>query len=219
MGNFKMSICLKKVAEKSSTASMGFTREGSYKDDEVHSFLPLLPCQPSNSLKAKWKWTEKKVVERTLRQKQCWVERRRGCRQMTGPETLGEVSLPASLHPRASSLKPLLQFGYPWRSFPVESRSGPPSPDHLSETSFSICLSPVGLTFTGRVEAARKPNAKRTSCFSHRQKESRPTSPISLGTLTTPRIGPKEVTTTPHQMYQESGRRLERLSMMRRQEE
>lgn len=42
----------------------------------------------------------------------------------------------------------------------------------------------MGLTFTGRVEAARKPNSKRTSCFSHRQKESRPTSPISLGTLT-----------------------------------
>lgn len=64
-----MSICLKKVAEKSSTASMGFTREGSYKDDEVHSFLPLLPCQPSKLSQGKMKMNREEGGRKNLEAK------------------------------------------------------------------------------------------------------------------------------------------------------
>lgn len=105
---------------------------------------------------------------------------------MTGlvPSKREEVSLPRHLLPRASSLSLLLQFCSPWHGFPVESRSGPPSP-HVALKEASPFPSPLGgLTFTGRVEEPKGPTPRRCHCSSWGQNESRPLSPVSPCSLT-----------------------------------
>lgn len=64
---------------------------------------------------------------------------------MTG-RVCGEVSLPLCL-------LPLAEFCSQQHSFPSESRSGPPSPESVSETSFSIPSASWELTLTGSMGA------------------------------------------------------------------
>lgn len=60
-----------------------------------------------------------------------------------GPLKQEEVSLPCWPPPSGLLSGHWLQFCSPWHSFPVESRSGLPSPEGLSEMSFSIPLTPM----------------------------------------------------------------------------
>lgn len=145
-------------------ATMGFVREGSTLMTRfIHFLSPLPPCPPAPFSRGKKKRTEQGVVERTLRKRRCWVVRKVGLQanDRLVPSKQEEVSLPRLLLARASSLGLSLQFCSPWHSFPVESRSGPPSP-HVALKQASLFPS-WELTFTERVEAPKGPSTKKMS--------------------------------------------------------
>lgn len=111
----------------------------------ICSSLPSLPFRLPQGPTA-----EKMVKEpQTQRKNQGWVVRKVGCRQMTGLGLEAEGSI-TFLRPPATVLV-LSQT-----QLPVESRSGPPSPDGLSETSFSAALAPVWANISRKTEAPRK---------------------------------------------------------------
>lgn len=83
------------------------------------------------------------------------------------------TSLPASsssLGPPLSGL--LVLFCSPWHSFPVESRSGPPSPD-VSEISISVPLIPMGVNISGTVEEAEwvQTHPSNLTVYSHQRQK------------------------------------------------
>lgn len=124
--------------------------QGGLSKQALHLWLqtpPLSHPYPTLHLRANWKFRRQQRVERTLRKTQPWVVRKVGLQANDPGPGPGEeeVSLPClpPLGPSPSSIG--LQFCSPWHSFPLESRSGPPSPESLSETSFSIPLTSVGV--------------------------------------------------------------------------
>lgn len=218
MGNFKMSICLKKVAEKSSTASMGFTREGSYKDDEVHSFLPLLPCQPSKLSQGKMKMNREEGGRKNLEAKAVLGGKKAGLQANDWAWGLGGsiASRQPLRGPPLSSLCCSLAVrdaASPWKAevvLPLQTIS-------LKQVSLSASA-PWGWHLLEEWRQPENQTAKGHLALATGRRN--PDLPLQSHWVLSPAptIGPREVTTTPHQMYQESGRRLERLSMMWRQE-
>ena len=144
-------------------------------------FLPPLPSLPPSQGP-----TAKKMVERTptQRKKQGWVVRKVGLQANDGPgpSKQKEVSLSWGLP---------LQFCALWPSFPVESRSGPPSPDSPSETSFSAALAPVWVKVSRRLEAPRRPSNWETSPLWLEAGWTQTCLTVSLGTHTSAKKSPQ----------------------------
>lgn len=100
-----------------------------------------------------------------------------------------------------------LQVCSPWHSFPVESRSGPASPDGLSETTFSIPLTPVGVNIYRK--APRRPRHQEDITAVAGGRMSPDPSLHSHCILSpAPKSGPKEVITASPQRCTERGRRI-----------
>ena len=115
-------------------------------EDGLHSFLPPLPSFPPSQGP-----TAEKMVERTptQRKKQGWVVRKVGLQANDGPGPSKQKEVPLSCGL-------LLQLCALWPSFPVESRSEPPSPDGLSETGFSAALAPVWVNISRKTGGTQK---------------------------------------------------------------
>lgn len=118
--------------------------------------LPSLhssPCLPPRKV-GNEPADQARLVKGTPREKQFWVVWREGPPQANDWMVQGVgVSLPLCLLPSA-------EFCSQQHSFPVESRSGPPSSESLTETSFSIPLASWELTLTGRVGHLLGPRTK-----------------------------------------------------------
>lgn len=176
---------------KSSMATMGFTLRRLSSDDYIHSF------PPSPSLRGKLKMNRVEGGRKNPEEKAAFYGMEGGAAGKwlgLGPLKQEEVSLPRRPPPSGLLSGCWRQFCSPWHSFPLESRSGPPSPEGLSETSFSVPLTPVGVNIYRKSRGtlkAQKP--KRRHCISWRQI----TSPVL-------KSGPKDVVTAPHQiLYQQ----------------
>lgn len=111
-------------------------------DDYIHSF----PSTPS--LRGKLKMNRVEGGRKNPEEKASFYGMEGGAAGKwlgLGPLKQEEVSLPCRPPPSGLLSGCWLQFCSPWHSFPLESRSGPPSPEGLSQTSFSVPLTPMGV--------------------------------------------------------------------------
>lgn len=137
---------------------MGFTIEGSPVMTTFVLFLPPPPLPHPPLSGANWKWTERKVVEGTLRKKPCWVVRKLGQRAndwVWGLLSRRKYHFLAGPLPRASCQvagysSALCDTASPWKAevvLPLQ---------RVSLRRASLFPSPLwGLTFTGRAEAQK----------------------------------------------------------------
>lgn len=117
-------------------------------------FPPSLYPSPLSPSKESWLWTCKpsRAGRGNPKGRQFWVVWREGptSKWLDGAGCGGYHFLCASL----------AKFCSQQHSFPVESRSSPPSPQSFSETHFSIPSASWELTLTGRVGHLLNPSTK-----------------------------------------------------------
>lgn len=132
-------------------------------DDYIRSFPSSPSLTPSPSLRGKLKMNRAEGGRRNPEEKAVLGGKKAGAAGKwlgLGPSKQEEVSLPCRPPPSGLLSGRWLQFCSLWHSFPVESRSGPPSPEGLSATSFSVSLTPVGVNIYRK---SRGPKAKKMS--------------------------------------------------------
>ena len=149
--------------------------------------LPLAPCP---SLKGKLKMSRAGGGRKTPRGKSVGGKEGGAAGKWQEPSKQKEVSLPRGLLPRAS-LGPPLQFCSAWHSFPVESRSGPPSPHIVRKQASPFSSLPWGLTFTGREEAPKGPNTKKAPLLVEGRTKPDPSLQFHCDSHQRPKAGPK----------------------------
>lgn len=180
---------------------MGFAREGS---PAMATFILFLPPPLSG---ANWKWTEQKVVARTLRKKPCWVAGKVGLQAndwVWGLRSRRKYHFLAGPLPRASCQvtgysSALRDTASPWKAEVVLPLQG------VSLRWSSLFPSPPwGLTFTGRAEAPRRPQSQEDIIVLVGGKlDADPSLRSHCVFSPVLKSGPKEVVTVPHQMLYE----------------